>query len=116
MEPRERYPEISSMQSMVGVRNQSGGYPAAVTAVLSAAYMASVNYSEISHIDCPILLFEGRHDSTTPSSIAAKWLQRVRAPTKKIVWFEDSAHMIFVEEPGKFLVHLVQDARPLAGN
>jgi proline iminopeptidase len=78
--------------------------------------MASVNFNEIAHIDCPILLFEGRHDFTTPSSIAAKWLQRVRAPTKKIVWFEDSAHMIFVEEPGKFLVHLVQDARPLAGN
>jgi hypothetical protein len=31
-----------------------------------------------------------------------------------LVWFENSAHMIYQEEPGRFLVHLVQDALPLA--
>jgi proline iminopeptidase len=56
--------------------------------------MASVNYDTITRIDCPILLFEGRHDSTTSSPIAAKWLQRLRAPSKKIVWFDNSAHMV----------------------
>jgi hypothetical protein len=38
----------------------------------------------------------------------------VQAPGKKLIWFEDSAHMAMVEEPGRFLVHLVQDARPYA--
>jgi hypothetical protein len=38
----------------------------------------------------------------------------VHAPSKKIVWFEDSAHMMAVEQPGQMLVHLVQDVRPLA--
>ena len=77
--------------------------------------MASFNYSNVIKFDCPILLFEGRHDDTTPAQIAADWLARVRAPGKKLVWFENSAHMAMVEEPGRFLVHLVRDARPYAG-
>ena len=28
--------------------------------------------------------------------------------------FERSAHMMEIEEPGKFLVHLVSDVRPIA--
>jgi hypothetical protein len=31
-----------------------------------------------------------------------------------LVWFENSAHMMHVEEPGKMLVHLVNDVLPLA--
>jgi proline iminopeptidase len=72
------------------------------------------NYSNVTDFKCPILLFEGRHDDTTPSEIAEKWLEHVRSPGKKLVWFENSAHMVMVEEPGRFLVHLVQDAGPYA--
>jgi pimeloyl-ACP methyl ester carboxylesterase len=64
--------------------------------------------------DCPIFLFEGRHDETVPSSIAAGWFKTIKAPAKKLVWFEDSAHMVMQEQPGRFLDHLVHDVRPLA--
>jgi proline iminopeptidase len=77
--------------------------------------LAGFNYSNVTQFKCPILLFEGRHDDTTPSEIAARWLERVKAPAKKFVWFENSSHMVMIEEPGRFLVHLVQDARPYAG-
>ena len=72
------------------------------------------NYSDTVRFQCPIILFEGRRDDTTPAEIAAQWFKRVQAPDKKLVWFENSAHMAMVEEPGRFLVHLVQDVRPLA--
>ena len=42
------------------------------------------------------------------------WLAQVRAPAKQGVWFERSSHMIPWEEPGKLLLSLVQDVRPLA--
>lgn len=74
--------------------------------------LLNFNYSSVTDFECPILLFEGRHDATTPSEIAAAWLAKVHAPAKKFVWFEDSAHMVMFEEPGRYLVHLVQDARP----
>jgi len=76
--------------------------------------MLNFDYRGITEWHCPIIIFAGRHDFTTPSSVAAEWLQKVHAPSKKLVWFENSAHMMMVEEPGHMLVHLVEDVRPLA--
>jgi pimeloyl-ACP methyl ester carboxylesterase len=76
--------------------------------------LVNFNFSNTTQFGCPILMFEGRPDYTTPSDIVEKWLQRVQAPGKKFVWFENSAHMVMVEEPGRMLVHLVQDALPYA--
>ena len=72
------------------------------------------DFSHVTDFRCPVLMFLGSHDDTTPSEVAAQWMTRVRAPGKHLVWFENSAHMVMVEEPGRFLVHLVQDARPYA--
>jgi pimeloyl-ACP methyl ester carboxylesterase len=64
---------------------------------------------------CPIVIFAGRHDETTSSVVVADWFQHVRAPYRKLVWFENSAHMMQIEEPGRVLMHLVDDVLPLAG-
>ena len=50
----------------------------------------------------PIFLFLGRHDFTTPSQLAAAWLDSLAAPLKEVVWFERSAHFPFFEEPDRF--------------
>ncbi|HEX4384988.1 MAG TPA: alpha/beta hydrolase, partial [Myxococcales bacterium] len=76
--------------------------------------LGKFDYSKVTHFDCPIILFEGRFDATTPSHNVADWLQRVQAPKTQLVWFENSAHMMMIEEPGRMLVHLVQDVLPLA--
>ena len=76
--------------------------------------MMGFDFTKVTDFKTPILMFEGRHDLTTPSEVTAEWLARVKAPKTKLVWFENSAHMMAVEEPGKVLVHLVQDVRPLA--
>ena len=49
-----------------------------------------------------------------PSEVSYAWFERLDAPIKRIVWFEHSAHMMHLEEPGLFLLHLVQDVRPIA--
>lgn len=72
------------------------------------------DFENLTKFDCPIVLFNGRHDDTTSSRVAADWFARVTAPAKKLVWFENSAHMMQIEEPGRMLVHLVEDVRPLA--
>jgi proline iminopeptidase len=63
---------------------------------------------------CPLFLFEGRHDFNANSEVAWQWFEKVQAPAKHFVWFEDSGHMPMTEEPGKFLVSLVHFARPIA--
>ena len=77
--------------------------------------LLNFNFTDVTRYECPIFMFEGRYDLTTPSQVTAEWFKRVQAPKKGFVWFENSAHMIEVEEPGRVLVHLVEDVRPLAG-
>lgn len=73
-----------------------------------------VNFDHVTHFDCPVIEFVGAHDYTTPASLTIKWFKRLHAPSKRLVIFADSAHMIIEEQPGRFLVHLVEDALPYA--
>ena len=73
-----------------------------------------VDLSQIQHLDCPLIVFAGRHDFNVNSQVAADWFAKVTAPSKQFVWFEHSAHLPMTEEPGKFLVSLVRYARPFA--
>ena len=61
----------------------------------------------------PVFFIQGRHDAGTNAALLDRWYATIHAPQKKLVWFEDSAHMTFQEEPGKFLVTLVNDVLPL---
>ena len=78
------------------------------------ADLVAGDWSVTRTLSCPLLLFEGRHDYNANSEVAAEWFAQVQAPAKRFVWFEDSAHMPMTEEPGKFLLSLVQYARPFA--
>ncbi|UCG52086.1 MAG: alpha/beta hydrolase [Candidatus Latescibacterota bacterium] len=57
---------------------------------------------EVTQVDVPVYFFTGRHDYTTPFELIEQYLEKIDAPTKKMVWFEDSAHFPFFEEPGEF--------------
>jgi pimeloyl-ACP methyl ester carboxylesterase len=74
----------------------------------------AVNFTSVTDFRCPIVIFAGRHDETTSAAVVAQWFPHVHAPYKKFVWFENSAHMIQIEEPGRVLMHLVDDVLPLA--
>ncbi|HUO92165.1 MAG TPA: alpha/beta hydrolase [Rhizomicrobium sp.] len=77
--------------------------------------LINVSFEDMHRLQVPIILFLGRHDTTTPPEIASDWLARLKAPEKKIVWFDNSAHLPMIEEPGKTLQALITRVRPLAG-
>ena len=74
----------------------------------------TADFSALTALKCPVILFNGRDDYNVSASLAAEWFERLEAPLKKLVWFERSAHDIVNEEPGKVLLSLVQVARPIA--
>jgi len=76
--------------------------------------LADVSFNEVRRLETPVILFLGRKDITTPSSIAADWLRRLEAPVAKAVWFEHSGHLPMVEEPGRVFAALLQEVLPLA--
>ena len=73
-----------------------------------------VDFSGIRRFPIPVVMFQGRHDYTTPTAPTEAWLAQVKAPSRQAVWFERSAHMVPWEEPGKMLVSLLTYVRPLA--
>jgi pimeloyl-ACP methyl ester carboxylesterase len=62
----------------------------------------------VQHVDIPIFFFLGRHDYTTPSTLAAEYLDSLKCPCKRLVWFENSAHFPFYEEPEKFRLEMIK--------
>lgn len=75
--------------------------------------LADVSFKPVKKMGVPLVFLLGRHDYTVPSPVAADWFARVKAPSKKLVWLEHSAHMPMVEEPGHFFAALLQDVLPL---
>jgi proline iminopeptidase len=76
--------------------------------------LTKLDLGDVMQTDCPVVLFAGRRDYQTPSEVSVRWLERLKAPYKNLFWFEQSAHMMQLEEPGRVLMHLVNDIRPLA--
>ncbi len=47
-------------------------------------------------------MVQGRHDQVAPGAAAQRYASCLQAPSKELVWFENSAHTPHLEEPGKF--------------
>ena len=67
-----------------------------------------------SSFEVPIFFFSGAHDFQTPVTLSDQWFSKIKAPHKELIHFEESSHMTFNEEPGKFLTALVNRVLPLA--
>lgn len=66
----------------------------------------------VTSLEVPVVLLQGRYDLATPHAAAAAWLEALQAPVKRLVTFERSAHFAMLEEPGRFLLALVQQVLP----
>lgn len=75
-----------------------------------------ISLRHVKKLACPLIILAGRHDRSVNSYVVHEWFENVKAPLKRFVWFEHSAHEIMMEEPGKLLVTLVTQARPIAEN
>ena len=77
------------------------GITATQTALLPE--LASMNLAAaVPRIDVPVVMVQGRHDQVAPGAAAQEYAGLLQAPSKQLVWFENSAHTPQLEEPGKF--------------
>ncbi len=76
--------------------------------------LLAVDFDNTTRFGCPVVMFVGAHDDTTSHALAREWYDKLRAPSKRLMVFADSAHMVMLEQPGRFLVHLVTDVLPYA--
>ena len=76
--------------------------------------LATISMADIHQMKVPVYMLLGRGDYTTPSSVTADWMEKLKAPRKQVIWFENSAHLPMVEEPGLVLRAMVDKVRPEA--
>ncbi|MCF7808639.1 MAG: alpha/beta hydrolase [Candidatus Marinimicrobia bacterium] len=71
----------------------------------------------VQKVAVPVYFFTGRHDYTTPHKLVKAYSEVLEAPIKEIVWFENSAHFPFFEEPRAFAKEIlaVGDATVASG-
>jgi pimeloyl-ACP methyl ester carboxylesterase len=61
----------------------------------------------------PIFFLLGRYDWQVPSVLAKRYFERITAPVKRLVWFEESAHNPPFEEPARFNDVMIMEVLPL---
>ena len=58
---------------------------------------------QVPKLEVPVCFILGRYDYQVPSQLAVAYLEKLEAPSKQLVWFENSAHLLVFEEPDRFV-------------
>nr|WP_281377090.1 alpha/beta hydrolase [Deinobacterium chartae] len=69
-------------------------------------------FRDASRIDVPVHVLHGRHDRWVPSEQAARWVQALRAPSKRLVWLEKSSHAFHAEDQDAVERYLIDVVLP----
>lgn len=76
--------------------------------------MEAVNFDHVTVFRCPVFIFAGAEDRTTPESLAEKYYESIQAPQKRFFLIQRAAHYVVTEVPGEVLMDLVKYVQPLA--
>jgi len=68
----------------------------------------------VPELTMPVVILVGRRDHWVPPETSVAFFDALAAPSKTLVWFDDSGHEAFVDEPEKFNRTMVELVRPLA--
>jgi pimeloyl-ACP methyl ester carboxylesterase len=109
--------------ALIGMRSSEANGRNLVSIFRAPPYMRDLIDGEFSRLALdrdhltfavPVFLLSGRQDHQSEASLAWRYFQRLSAPRKAFVWFEESAHNPPFEEPGKFNAWMIRYVRPLA--
>jgi pimeloyl-ACP methyl ester carboxylesterase len=80
--------------------------------------LKSIFNKRLSKIAVPLYFFEGVNDHVIACApeLVVEYCKTVKAPGAKVIWFENSAHMINIEEPEKFQDELIKIKKGLSDN
>jgi pimeloyl-ACP methyl ester carboxylesterase len=67
-------------------------------------------------LQMPVFFFLGRNDHWVPPEPSVAYFERLAAPSKTLVWFEQSGHEPFVDEPAKFNSAMAELVRPVVSS
>ena len=63
-------------------------------------------------LQMPVFFLLGRKDRWVPPETSVTYFEKLAAPSKKLLWFENSGHEVFVDESEAFNTAMAQVVRP----
>ncbi len=64
-------------------------------------------------LQMPVFFLLGRHDHWVPPETSVAYFDVLSAPSKELLWFDQSGHEPFMDEPAKFNDAVIDMVRPL---
>lgn len=111
LEPYRRTPAFEAARGTSGFFPDEYGLMDSWNELRGFPDMAGLLYPQLQDIDfrrtatrldVPIYVMQGRHELTARADPALEWFDRLRAPIKRMFWFESSGHNADAEEPARF--------------
>jgi pimeloyl-ACP methyl ester carboxylesterase len=103
-------PESSVLELRRGMR----GFRFSLDAMWGEASRVNL-LDSVPALQMPVFFFLGRNDHWVSPQASVAYFDVLTAPSKKLVWFEQSGHEPFVDEPAKFNSAMAQFVRPVVG-
>ena len=98
--------------SIFDLPNILRGFPFSLDAMW--AEVSALNLMKaVPALQMPVFFFLGRHDHQVPAETSVAYFNVLTAPSKRLVWFEESRHEPFVDEPTKFNTAMAELVRPV---
>ncbi|MEH6588085.1 MAG: alpha/beta hydrolase [Halioglobus sp.] len=101
-------PDVSFLAFVSGVKDAVDTYKP----LIDYLYDVELGKELGRDMQVPLFFIQGRHELTTPR--IKRWVEKLEAPNKTFIEFDRSAHLAFIDEPGKTLITLVNLVRPEA--
>jgi pimeloyl-ACP methyl ester carboxylesterase len=81
------------------------------------AEVSTVNLLKVApRLQVPVFFLLGRRDHWVPAETSVAYFDQLIAPSKKLVWFEESGHEPFADEAEKFNKTMVELVRPVVAS
>jgi pimeloyl-ACP methyl ester carboxylesterase len=98
--------------SIFDLPNILRGFPFSLDAMW--AEVSALNLMKaVPELQMPVFFFLGRRDHQVPAETSVAYFDVLTAPSKRLVWFEESGHEPFVDEPAKFNAAMAELVRPV---
>jgi pimeloyl-ACP methyl ester carboxylesterase len=79
------------------------------------AEVSALNLNQaVNSLRMPVFFLLGRRDHQVPADTSVAYFNVLMAPSKKLIWFEESGHEPFVDEPAKFNAAMAELVRPVS--
>ncbi|UNK18287.1 alpha/beta hydrolase [Paenibacillus sp. N3/727] len=73
-------------------------------------------FESVPELKVPVYIMMGRTDYMTPSEVAYRYYEELKAPAKQFIWFEGSAHFPHFEETDKFTKEMLRIQEEILGD